>query len=206
MTGIALKLKEHTRSAHNSAEHHSFQRSLGGGTLSLDLYRAYLTQLWLIHTSLEESLQNAGRASNKVKAVITDEQMQCKWLVSDLKSLAVDTAAVSPVESTRDIVARIERTASSCPVALLGYHYVLLGSKHGGKYIAAVIKQKHNLNGGGTLYFDPYGQEFQKHWQHFTTQMNELELSESETAQMVQAADDMFRAVESVGAELEKTV
>ena len=202
MAGIALRLKEHTRSAHQSAEGQSFQVALGRGTLSLNLYKAYLFQLWLIHAELEDQIREHSVMIN----VVTDEQMQTSWLRQDLLCLKVDLTAGSRAKATKQILEKIRATAKEHSIALLGYHYVLLGSKHGGKYIAAMIKKNHNLENGGTKYFDPYGPEFQKHWQRFITALNELELSDADANAMVQAAGDMFSSVEQIGSELESSL
>lgn len=202
MAGIALRLKEHTRSAHQSAEGQNFQVALGGGTLSLTLYKAYLFQLFLIHAELESQIREHSVMIN----VVTDEQMQTSWLRQDLLCLKVDLAAGSPTEATRQILEKIRSTAKTNAIALLGYHYVLLGSKHGGKYIAAMIKKNHNLENGGTKYFDPYGPEFQKHWQRFIGALNELELTDAESKAMVEAAGDMFSSIEQIGSELESSL
>ncbi|MFX9692342.1 biliverdin-producing heme oxygenase, partial [Acinetobacter baumannii] len=82
----------------------------------------------------------------------------------------------------------IDKLATRGP-ALLGSHYVLLGSKHGGKYIAHSLQSKYHLNEGkGAIYFDPYGTNFQQIWKSFVAGMNELPLGSEDEEAMVLAA------------------
>jgi heme oxygenase len=97
---------------------------------------------------------------------------------------------------------RIDELAKTEPVALLGYHYVLLGSKHGGKFIASATKKSYGIENDGCVYFDPYGQGFQQHWHHFTGGINELNLNETQVQELLGAAAEMFTFVETLGGEV----
>ena len=140
MSTIAARLKESTRDAHNSAEGNNFQKEMFSGTLPLPQYRHYLGQLFLVHQALEQGMEKQPYMS----AVVTEEQFQTDFLRRDLVALEKLEDDVKPLPSTKEMLSKIEKANTDEPVALLGYHYVLLGSKHGGKMIAAVIK-KHTL-------------------------------------------------------------
>lgn len=198
MSTIALQLKESTRSAHNSAEGHEFQKELGSGTLSKPLYTAYVSQLFLTHQALE----NAMASQAYMGAVVSPEQLQTEFLKKDLKALGVEPDSVKPVEITGRMLKRIDEVAKQNPIALLGFHYVLLGSKHGGKFIASTLKKSFGFEDGGCIYFDPYGPEFQKHWQHFVNGINSLDIQEPQVEPLMNAASEMFSFVENLGGEL----
>lgn len=198
MSTIALQLKESTRSAHNSAEGHKFQKELGSGTLSKSLYSDYLGQLYLTHKALESAMSS----QSYMGPVVSPEQLQTEFLKSDLLALGVDPSAVKPIEITAKMQDRIEELKEQNPIALLGFHYVLLGSKHGGKFIASVIRKALSLENGGCTYFDPYGPEFQKHWQHFVNGINTFNIEESEVQPLLTAASEMFSFVEQLGGDL----
>ena len=198
MSTIALQLRESTKSAHNSAEGHKFQKELGSGTLSKALYTEYLGQLYLTHKALE----NAMSSQTYMGPVVSPEQLQTEFLKSDLIALGVDPTSVKPIEITAKMLTRIQTMAEQNPIALLGLHYVLLGSKHGGKFIASISKKTYALENGGCTYFDPYGPEFQKHWQHFVNGINSFEIDQSQVDPLMGAASEMFAFVEQLGGDL----
>lgn len=198
MSTIALQLKESTRSAHNSAEGHKFQKELGSGTLSRDLYTQYLGQLFLTHQALE----NAMSKQPYMGSVVSPEQLQTEFLKTDLKALGVEPGSVKPIAITERMLERIEQLSKENPISLLGYHYVLLGSKHGGKFIASINKKTFDLENGGCIYFDPYGPEFQKHWKHFVDGINAFEIHDAQVEPLMKAAGEMFEFVEQLGGDL----
>lgn len=198
MSTIALQLRESTRSAHNSAEGHQFQKELGSGTLSKPLYTQYLSQLYLVHRNLEKAMSSQPY----MESVVSKEQFQTEFLERDLRALGVQPESVKPIDITASMLERIEELAKTSPTSLLGFHYVLLGSKHGGKFIASTIKKAFALTDGGCIYFDPYGQEFQKHWQHFTNGINSFEIKDGQVEPLLDAASEMFSFVENLGGNL----
>ncbi|HEY9733557.1 MAG TPA: biliverdin-producing heme oxygenase [Drouetiella sp.] len=198
MSTIALQLKESTRSAHNSAEGHEFQKHLGSGTLSKPLYTEYLSQLFLTHRALESAMASQPYMGS----VVSSDQLQTEFLKTDLRALGVDPEAVKPLAITSQMLKRIDELAASNPIALLGFHYVLLGSKHGGKFIASTMKKAYGFEDAGAIYFDPYGQEFQRHWQHFVNGINSFDIKESQVSPLMGAASEMFAYVENLGGQL----
>lgn len=198
MSTIALQLKESTRSAHNSAEGHEFQKHLGSGTLSKPLYTQYLSQLFLTHQALESAMSSQPYMGS----VVTNDQLQTDFLKKDLRALGVAPETVKPLDITSQMLGRIDELAKANPTALLGFHYVLLGSKHGGKFIASTMKKAYGFEDAGAIYFDPYGQEFQKHWQHFVNGINAFEIKEPQVSPLMNAASEMFTYVESLGGQL----
>jgi heme oxygenase len=201
---LAQVLKTSTRPFHDSAEGSQFQSYLTSGQISIADYATYLGQLFLIHGKLETELVSAMKKEARLSQVISDEQLQDAHLRADLVHFGVQPHTVVPLETTARFLQNIDSAASKQPLALLGFHYVLFGSKHGGKFIAKNLSTVHNLNGDGTKYFDPYGSDFMPYWRAFVEKMNKLELSESEVAAIVKAAEQTFVAVGEIGRELEK--
>jgi heme oxygenase len=200
---LAQVLKTSTRPFHDSAEGSQFQSHLTSGQITLSEYSTYLGQLFLIHSRLEAELKRAFEKDPRLKQVINDEQMQEIHLIADLNHFKVQPKELEPINATEHFLQIISKAASKQPLALLGFHYVLFGSKHGGKFIAKNLSQVHNLNGAGTKYFDPYGDEFMPYWRSFVEKMNELQPSDNEMEEIVQAAKDTFVAVGQIGRELE---
>jgi len=199
---IMQQLKERTRGHHDNAEGQEFQRQLAGGELPKPLYVKYLGQLFLIHGFLEKKLLEAQSTTTpEIAKILTPEQLQVSYLEKDLTFFGVDTKNIQPVSATKELIAKIDATAKICPLALLGYHYVLLGSKHGGKFIAHNLNEKYQLNGEGILYFDPYGQSFQPLWKEFASQFNEVPITESQEIAAIDAASVMFEEIANLSEE-----
>ena len=195
-------LKESTREMHDSAESSQFQGHLTHGRLPLDSYVDYLEQLYLVHGTIEREIQKHAPGSS-FDGVVTQEQLQVPFLKRDLEHFKRSPEKIKAVPSTENLLKEIARLSDSCPPALLGMHYVLLGSKHGAKFIAKSCKEKYQLDdSGGVVYFDPYGPNFMPLWKSFKESMNKIEINESEMNTMCDAAGKMFIAVGKIGAEL----
>lgn len=192
-------LKATTRADHDSAEGHDFQRLLFTGQLPYETFCDYVGQLFVLHKALEDELKIALK-DERVKKVLGEWQYQEGFLDKDLTALGRKSADCKPLAATAKIIESIKSTGKKHPIALLGYHYVLLGSKHGARMICPNLKKSYNLDGsGGTLYFDPYEGQFHKLWNEFKDSMNSNELNEAETAEILHAAKLMFRAMGEIG-------
>ncbi len=196
------QLKEGTRDCHNNAESQEFQRLLASGDLPRNLYVKYLEQLWIIHNRLEKHLESLAKENSALTEIVSEEQMQVPFLQQDLGFFGSSPEHVEATPATKWILEKIETGAKEGP-ALLGSHYVLLGSKHGGKFIAHNLQAKYHLNEGkGAIYFDPYGTNFQQIWKGFANGMNNAPLSDQEESAMVAAARDMFEGIGRLSEEM----
>ena len=202
MTTFAEELKASTRKAHESAEGNQFQKELFNGNLPVEEYAEYLKQLYLIHSRLEEHLEKTRATDSRLAPVVHDIQFQRQFLRSDLGHLKQPCTGIVPLPTTVDFVARLDRAAAVTPASLLGAHYVLLGSKHGGKFIAQVLKKQYQFTDAGCLYFDPYGGEFRQHWLAFVDGMNSAGLTREEQSAVIELAGHTFDAVGNVGLEI----
>jgi heme oxygenase len=188
-------LKESTSAQHNSAEGSEFQSLLTAAKLPQDLYADYLAQLLLVHSCLEGEIKK----HTSTAAVVSPLQFQEEFLKQDLAGMGKETGEVKPLTSTAALLDDIALCSQECPEALLGMHYVLLGSKHGGKFIARNVQTNY---GRPTVYFDPYGPAFMSIWREFKERMNTLELSESVVASVCVAASKMFQRITEIGNEM----
>lgn len=195
---LSLMLREHTKDAHNGAEASNFQRLLGNADLELVEYRRYLEQLYLVHNALERALS----ANTATRAVASEEQFQTEHLRRDIEALGGATDNITPLSSTKYMLQKISDYSESAPLNLLGSHYVLLGSKHGGKMIAAQWQKKHHLPNGGATYMDPYGGTFMPLWMSFKTALDGTSVSDAQAEEIVRSAREMFEYVGKLGAEL----
>lgn len=197
------RLKESTKSMHDSAESSQFQSKLANAHLAPEVYADYLEQLYLIHSKLEEEIRSHQGKEKPWAEIVTKQQLQEQFLKDDLDHFGRRADNIKALAATRNLLNKIEQLSQSCPVALLGMHYVLLGSKHGGKFIAKNCQQAYQLSDGqGVIYFDPYGQTFMSIWKTFKEEMNKLALDENQSKQICDAAASMFLAVGQIGNEL----
>ncbi len=195
-------LKDNTRTMHDSAESSEFQGHLANGRLPQEAYASYLEQLYLVHGFLEQEITKHSNSGAFFAGVVSDDQLQVPFLEKDLKHFGRDLSKIKPVPATTAIINEMKELSKDCPVALLGMHYVLLGSKHGGKFIAKSCHDKYHLNDAGAVYFDPYGQTFMPLWKEFKEAMNKLQISEADLQKTSDSAGKMFSAVGNIGAEL----
>ena len=196
-------LKAATQAAHDSAEKHPFHRALAQGLAPREQYAAYLGQLLQVHSVLDNRLQAAAKSNPAVARVRRDEHHNVAHLMEDIGSMGICPVHIKPSPATQACIARIERAASEASVSLLGFHYVMEGSKNGGRFIAKVLRRVYGFEGPtGTLYFDPYGDSQRACWLQFRADMDACAFSEPEQALILESAMAMFDAVAAIGEDL----
>jgi heme oxygenase len=201
---LAENLKASTRTYHDSAEGHDFQRYLAQALLPLDQYRQYLEQLYLVHSTLERNIKEKREQEPRLTSVVLENQMQERFLQQDLAYLKSDQKNITALPATLRLLKTIDLAAGTNAIALLGFHYVLLGSKHGGKFIAKSVREKYQFTSNGANYFDPYGDQFMTYWRTFINAINEIPVSKSDTIALIEAAQATFIGIGEIGSELEQ--
>jgi heme oxygenase len=203
-------LKEATAKRHEQAENHQFQGALANGKLPFAMYRRYMVQLTHLHRVFEGDL-DSERNSSVLKSVVVSEHYQLPFLLNDLNALGLDEHSEPPLPCLEATSWR--EHVHTQPERLLGYLYVLLGSKHGGKFIAHKVKEAYGLSKAGYSYFNPYGESFRPLWQNFTLALNNLNLScnhdpadeEKLRKNVVAGAESMFDLFMQIGDGILKT-
>lgn len=199
---IMLRLKESTQALHDATEDGSFNQELVKGHLPRERYVEMLAQLWLIHRTLEGHLRaHAGRIP-AFKSVLRDYQFQESYLAADLAFFGRSLPTIAPLPATKRIMDRIDEIAGSEPVGLLGMQYVFEGSNNGSKYISKAVRRAYQLDGEGTRYLDPYGENQRAYWQQFKDDMNAVVFTPSQTDAILDAARATFEGVMQLHADL----
>ena len=191
-------LKDSTRETHSVAESHPFQGTLASGKLPLSAYTDYLQQMQALHSAYEAKLAHAAEHDAHLKSVMRPEYYETEYLDRDLAALHSGPAAPLPCISEFIASENFDRN----PVSMLGVLYVLLGSKHGGKFIAHSVKQAYEFKTAGYTYFSPYGENFRELWQQFTASLNGLNLTQQERESVLKAASDTFDIFGKIGQEV----
>lgn len=194
-TTLHQHLKESTRANHSSAEGHAFQGALTNAQLPQAAYVDYVQQLQALHSMYEAKLAAASKTDPHLQGAMCADYYQTVFLDRDLAALKAPTA--EPVACIKEFVNSPQ--FEQHPVSMLGVLYVLLGAKHGGKFIAHNVKQGYKLDEAGYTYFNPYGENFRELWQKFTTSLNTLNLTPAERQAMTKAASDTFDVFGDIG-------
>ncbi len=191
-------LKERTAEHHRRAEQQPLQQALVKGTATREQYACWLGQMLIVHTELEQAIAAQSTREPRL-GVVTAEQLGHPRLAADLRTLGVDPASVQPSDATAAVCEQIRTAATQEPVALLGFHYVLEGSKNGNRYIAIALRRGLGLTpGAGDTYLDPYGEQQRPKWQAFRAAMGSQTYSDSETEAVIDAAGSMFDGVSAI--------
>lgn len=201
--GVMARLKAATDDLHSKAEKSEFQQRLVRGGVTREEYARWLAQLLLIHEELEPRVRGLVAARPELAAFITDDLYQAPRLRQDLAHLGLAVDSIAPTPAAARVIAAIRAagaSAESSPAALLGFYYVLEGSKNGSKFIAKAIRRALGITpGAGDLYLDPHGEEQPRLWKAFKEGMNGVSFDEAEVAAMIEAACGMFEAAGGIG-------
>jgi heme oxygenase len=201
--GIMDRLKEGTKSLHDAAEGHAFQRTLFAGQLSRVSYADYLGQMYCLYAALEDALRQAQTHRPEISTVVKPHNLRQDDLTSDLAHFGLDPTKVSPLPATRALIDAIKDTRSTNPLALLGMHYVLEGSNNGNHYIAKNIRKAYDLDDAGARFLDPYGEGQRSRWAEYKQALGAVNLTEAESDALLAAAQEMFRAIGRISQELD---
>lgn len=193
------RLRVETEQMHHEAEQRPVEKALLAGTLPLETYQAWLAQRGHFHSVLENALTTACRKDARLARLITPTQYQAENVRADLSYFKVDLAAHPPLNCVTAAQPTLEQWATAAPSRLLGVHYVLEGSKNGGRYLARSIQRAYNLPGpDGLRYLDPHGEQQRPLWQAFKDAVNAETFSSEEADAIVAAAQQTYRWVSAI--------
>ena len=168
-------LKARTAEQHRRAEQSPFMRGLVSGQVTRVGYARWLGQMMHVHAALAGEIV-AHRGAEPRLAVASEEQFGAQRLRADLVALGVDPASVKPLAGASALAERVRASAAECPVSLLGFHYVLEGSKNGNTYIAKALRHAGGLRPARATRTSttasssgPGGRRFARRWAGRTT-------------------------------------
>jgi heme oxygenase len=192
---IMERLKAGTHDMHSLAEGRQFQRRMLEGSISRQEYTDWLSQMFLIHSALEKHL--FGRLlGDPLFAAVREEQFQEPNLIADLAVLGCDTQTLTPLPATAAMIADIDRAAIEGPLVLLGYHYVLEGSKNGNRFIARQLVPALGLAPRrADRYLDSFADAQPVKWAEFKTAMTDIDFAGPQIDVLITAARRMFEGI-----------
>lgn len=196
-------LRESTKELHSSAEGNEFQHLLGSGKVQPSDYCNYLQQLYLMHQSLANLLDEAKERSTAVERVVRDYHFDLSCVTRDLEHFGCTPEAAKPVNATNVLIESMRETAHHHPSGLLGFLYVLEGSTNGAKFLAKSLRAGLSLpETAGATYFDRYGEKQRERWTGFKHEMNMIGFSQEDKDLLVEKAKETFAAFGKIGSEL----
>ncbi len=187
-------LRHETHALHQRAERQLLQTELMRGRLPRTHFIAYLEQLFLIHQRLECHLSTAIASHPDAAHIIRPHHDHTSYLRQDLHAFGRHPQQIQPRLATAQFLTWLDQTATQTPLALLGVHYVLEGSKNGGVFQAVKVRDAYDLaERTGTMYLDPYGDQQAQCWSQYKADMNRAILSHSVRCAIVEAAKSTFQ-------------
>lgn len=200
---VMQRLKDSTSDLHTRAESSEFQRLLIKGEVSRTQYTQWLGQMLLVHAALERHMRALLASRPALSPVVRNDLFQEANLRADLAFLGLDESQILATPAAARIIDLMETAGEKDPISILGFYYVLEGSKNGSKYIARAVRRGLDIEpGAGDRYLDPHGAEQSALWASFKQAMGELEFTEPQIESMIDAACRMFEAAEGIGADL----
>jgi heme oxygenase len=188
---IMTRLREETAAAHKHAETRPLQRDLFRGQLPRAAYVRFLQQRLHVHQALEAHLSALAARDDRARSIVNPRQFQAEHARSDLARLGAPLECAA-LPATRAWVRELDEWAAQRPIALLGAHYVLEGSKNGGRFLAPRVQSAYALTADQTSYLDPHGEQQRPLWTAFKQAMDAADFGSEEIDLLVAAARQTF--------------
>lgn len=177
-------LRESMSSRHSKIEQHPLQNDLAHGTISKENYAKYLQGLLNYHRGFESALRKHSNES-PLKNIIAPDYFMVDRLEKDLSELGALPESCNNGNGTENSVEN--------PLELLGILYVILGSKHGGKYMSKMLSDKMGSE-YHHHYLDPFGTNLGALWTKFVAEIDALPLSDEEQNTVLKGAISAYDA------------
>lgn len=194
---LGQRLKEDNWDLHHQAEHDALPQHMVRGTIPRDAYIQLLGQMCLVSRALDSAILEHRDGVPILKELVTDEQLQTPYIEDDLTHWGVNPDTVKPLPGTAGLIAEIERCRAESPLRLFGLHYVREGANNGNKYISKKLRKAWGIadDAPGFSFLDPYGDRQRPLWESFKTQLDRIDLTEQEQAEIIAAARSMFEHI-----------
>lgn len=180
--GLADGLKASTSDLHVQAERHPFQGALVRGLATRADYGRWLSQMHVVHASLEPALVEAGLT------ITRPHHFRLGSIDQDLSEIGEPLSPAVPAAA--EFAAALRHAK---PATLIGALYVLEGATNGGVFIARAVRGSMGVGADGTRYLDPHGAEQRARWAEFRTSLATVPAAEH--AAVIAGARETFSAI-----------
>jgi len=200
---LALALRERTASLHHAAEQRPIQQAMLRGDVAVESYAAFLATRLAIHARLEPALLDLAKADPRITPIIDPGALQEQNLLADIQDLDHPLDHEPSKEPVAHLLRYVDDLAERRPIALLGVHYVLEGSKNGGRFLQPRVG--HALGpsrSSATRYLNPHGSQQGAVWKRYRQALDAAPLDSDQREAIVEAAQETFRAIADIDGQL----
>ncbi len=186
------RLRSATMPQHRTAETRGFITALMSGELTLQDYVRYLAQLAYVYEALESRPVQSGQPE-----FIYDRRLhRFDAMCADLEALGAGDWRTThpPLPETTAYVQRIRRLPLDSYARYLAHHYTrYLGDLSGGQAIASLVQRHYRASDDQVTFyrFEQLGNPV-RYKRSYRAELDELELSEEETFDLVDEAQRAF--------------
>jgi heme oxygenase len=189
-------LKEKTREKHDAIGKLAFFNHLFNKKLTTTNFIYQLKSFAIIVSVLEHQMKTSSHRI--IKNIMNNYQPRYPLIQKDLKFLDADHQPdhIVLVAKSLEIANKILERSASCPISLLGYFYVIEGSKLGGRILRKHYAKCLELSTDGLTFFSDDEEQIFNDWALFGKIMSQSNLSDEEKQDIETASiaffDDLY--------------
>ena len=193
---LHLRLREDTQALHLRLHATDFGRALGEGIADRSTYIAYLQAMAIIHAPIERMI--AVAPCSELTPTLQAVRPRLDWILKDLLALQPPFKEKAEVAgcALRVAAAAVGAGSGSQPTSLLGYIYVLEGSRRGAAHIKKQVACSLALpEGDGLQYLEQSAENSAIEWSKFQILLDAIALTEREIDALLAAARECFEGM-----------
>ena len=191
MTNLALELKEGTKVSHSAAENTKFVSSFLKGVVSRDNYKQLTANFYYVYRAMEEEIEKLDDFPLHDKLLNRTNKLE-----QDLRYYygVMWRDKISPSQSTKNYVKRIQVIAQQTPYLLVAHHYTrYMGDLSGGQILASITKKALNLTTEGLKFYEFDIPNTKEYKDKYRQTLNDLNMSEVQTSMLIDEANYAFK-------------
>jgi heme oxygenase len=188
---LLKKLKDKTRKKHDELGKLDFFTHLFNRKLRIKSYIYQLKSLAIIVSVFEHQMKKSNQKI--IKNIMKDYQPRYPLIQKDLKFLDADRQPdhIIVVTKALEIANKILERSANCPISLLGYFYVIEGSKLGGRILRKHYADCLDLKKEGLNFFSD-DKNILNEWALFDKIMLQVNLADDEIENIENASLEFF--------------
>jgi heme oxygenase len=197
---VIARIRTAISSAHESIEKTPYSVAIMRGNIGISDYVVSLAQLHAVHQALEEVAPNSALSD-----FFDDEMVRTEALKRDLKFWGIRLADLTILPETAATTQLIRNSVESNPVSLLGFIYVLEGSRMGSLVIVKPLSAAFQVtphDGQGLDYHTDGARKTPGRLAAWKARVEQLELTTSDVDIMESAAVGLMESLTSLYAKL----
>ena len=191
MTNLALQLKEGTKVSHSAAENTKFVSSFLKGVVSRDNYKQLTANFYYVYRAMEEEIDKLDDFPLHDKLLNRTHKLE-----QDLRYYygVMWRDKISPSQSTKNYVKRIQVIAQQTPYLLVAHHYTrYMGDLSGGQILSNIAKKALNLTTEGLKFYEFDIPNMKEYKDKYRQTLNDLNMSDVQISMLIDEANYAFK-------------